>query len=138
MASLTDGDYVLIFHPIFLNQNQPAIMKKLFLFILFLATIVVFEFCSGSKKAQKTAPVVSYATNVQPVVMANCSPCHVGSNAKQKKLDSYDAVKNNISEIVRRVQLNPGDKDFMPMRHPKLPDSTIQVLLKWRNDGLMQ
>ena len=132
------GNYVLIFHPIFLNQNQPAIMKKLFLFILFLATIVVFEFCSGPKKSQKSVTMVSYATNVQPVVMANCSPCHVGSNAKQKKLDSYDALKNNIDEIVSRIQKNPDEKGFMPFKHAKLPDSTIQVFVNWRANGFMQ
>ena len=113
-------------------------MKKLFLFILFLVTVIVFEFCSGSKKAQKTAPVVSYATNVQPVVAVNCSPCHVGSNARQKNLGSYDAVKNNIDDIVSRIQKNPDEKGFMPFKHSKLPDSTIQVFVNWRANGFMQ
>jgi len=114
-------------------------MKKVLIPALFFATIVIFEFCSSSKKAQKTAaPETTYTTNVQNIVATHCSPCHIGSGARQKRLDSYDAVKTNIDEIIRRIQLNPTDKGFMPFRHPKLSDSTIQVFINWKNNGLMQ
>lgn len=113
-------------------------MKKVLIPVLFLATVVVFEFCSGSKKAQKSAPAVTYANNVESIVAGNCSPCHVGAGAKQKKLDSYDAAKTNIDDIIRRIQLNPSDKGFMPFRHPKLSDSTVQVFLNWKNAGTPQ
>jgi hypothetical protein len=113
-------------------------MKKVLIPVMFFATVVIFEFCSSSKKAQVSVPKTTYASNVQSIVSTNCSPCHVGAGARSKKLDSYDAVKTNIDEIIRRIQLNPTDKGFMPMRHPKLPDSTIQVFVKWRNDGLPQ
>jgi hypothetical protein len=117
-------------------------MKKVVIPVLFLATIVVFEFCSGSKKAQKTAqasaPSITYTNHVESIVASACSPCHVGAGAKQKKLDTYDAMKTNISDIVRRIQLNPADKGFMPFKHPKLPDSTIQVFVAWRDAGTPQ
>lgn len=115
-------------------------MKKLSISALLLAAAIIFQFCSSSKKAQKTvtAPEATYTANVQNIVATNCSPCHVGAGAKQKRLDSYDAVKSNIDDILHRIQLNPTDKGFMPMRHPKLPDSTIQVFVNWKNSGLMQ
>jgi hypothetical protein len=111
-------------------------MKKLLFFALFFAA-VIFQFCSSSKKAQKSVPKLSYASEVQSVVAGNCSPCHVGAQARQKHLDSYDAVKANIDDILKRIQLNPADKGFMPFKHSKLPDSTIQVFAKWKNDGLL-
>lgn len=113
-------------------------MKKFLLFALLLTTIVLFEFCSGSKKAQKSTATVSYASEVQHVVATNCSPCHVGSNPRQTSLGSYDAVKNNIDEIITRISKNPDEKGFMPFKHAKLPDSTIQVFVNWRANGFMQ
>ena len=112
-------------------------MRKILIPALFFATVVIFEFCSSSKKAQKNAaPSLTYTANVQSIVAASCSPCHIGAGAKQKRLDSYDAVKANIDDIVRRIQLNPTDKGFMPFRHPKLSNSTIQVFTNWKNRGL--
>jgi hypothetical protein len=115
-------------------------MKKVLIPALLFTTVVVFEFCNSSKKAQKTlkSPEITYASNVQNIVATNCSPCHVGEGARQKRLDSYDAMKSNIDDIIRRVQLNPTDRGFMPFRHPKLPDSTIQVFVNWKNSGLTQ
>jgi hypothetical protein len=115
-------------------------MKKVSIPALLLATAVIFQFCNSTKKTQKTivAPEATYTANVQNIVATNCSPCHIGQGARLKRLDSYDSVKSNIDDIIRRIQLNPADKGFMPAKHPKLPDSTIQVFVNWKNSGLMQ
>lgn len=113
-------------------------MKKLLPVVLFMGTVVVFEFCSSSKKTQNSAPKITYASNVQQTIAGNCSPCHVGANAKSGHLDSYDAAKSHIDDIIRRISLNPTDKGFMPFKHAKLPDSTIQVFVKWREAGTPQ
>jgi len=113
-------------------------MKKLSITVLFFATVMIFEFCSSSKKANKSIPQITYSNNVQSTIAGNCSPCHVGANAKSGHLDSYDAAKSHIDDIVKRIQLNPTDKGFMPFKHPKLPDSSIQVFVKWKDAGMPQ
>ena len=113
-------------------------MKKALILVLFFATVVVFEFCSGSKKAQKSVPSITYANHVQSTIAGNCSPCHVGANARSGHLDSYDAAKSHIDEIVRRIQLNPTDKGIMPFKHEKVPDSTITVFVDWKAAGTPQ
>ena len=113
-------------------------MKKLILILLVLL-IGVFQFCSSSKKAQgATMAKTTYATNVQPIIQASCSPCHIPPQGRAKPLNTYDAAKANADDIIARVGRNPEDKGFMPMKHPKLADSTISVFVKWKEGGLVE
>jgi len=113
-------------------------MKKIVLFVLVATVVTAFQFCSSSKKAASDSMKVTYARNVQPVIQANCSPCHIPPQGRAKALNTYDAVKANASEMISRIKRNPDEKGFMPMRHPKLPDSTIAVFEKWRDNGFAE
>lgn len=116
-------------------------MKKLTVFSLLVATAAIFSYCSSSKKAAKTeAKKVSvYAGNVETIVMNKCAPCHIPSKGgRVKALDTYAAVRDNIDEIIRRIQLNPTDKGFMPFKNPKLDDATISVFTQWKADGSVE
>jgi hypothetical protein len=71
--------------------------------------------------------------------MNNCTPCHIPSKGGNKKpYDVYANVKTDIDEMIRRIELNPTDKGFMPFKKAKLHDSTIAVFKKWRADGLLE
>lgn len=111
-------------------------MKKIYVLAL-ITSAVLLQFCSSSKKmkASKMASSVTYTANVNPIIINNCSPCHIPNKGNKKPLDTYASVKSNIDDILVRVQKNPDDRGFMPMRHPKLSDSTIQVLAQWKNNG---
>ncbi len=114
-------------------------MKKYFLLtVIALATLVLSQ-CSSAKKATAVIPKSTYATNVSTVIMSHCTPCHVPSKGGNKKpYDNFANAKTDIDEIIRRIELNPSDKGFMPFKHPKLNDSTIMVFKKWRDDGLLE
>jgi mono/diheme cytochrome c family protein len=113
-------------------------MKKLTLFLC-LAAVGQLQFCSSSKNAASgSSAKVSYARNVQPIVQQNCSPCHIPPQGRAKALNSYDAAKSNADDIIAAIKKNPGEKGFMPMRHPKLPDSTIAVFEKWKEAGFAE
>jgi hypothetical protein len=48
-------------------------------------------------------------------------------------------VAQDIDEIIRRIELNPTDKGFMPFKKTaKLNDSTINVFKKWKADGMLE
>lgn len=117
-------------------------MKHTLLLLTALGLIIVFSYCSGPKKATasaQVAPTVTYTYdgNVQQLVSDKCSPCHIPSKGGRKlALDTYDSVKGNIDDILRRIQLNPGEHGFMPFKNPKLSDSAIQVFKTWKNEGL--
>lgn len=112
-------------------------MKKLCVLLL-LAAPFVLQFCSSSKNAVKAAPKLTYTANVQPLMVANCSPCHFPPKGNKKAFDTYIGVKGNIDSLLERVNRNPGDRGFMPFKHPKLADSTINVLVQWKKDGLLE
>lgn len=112
-------------------------MKKLF-FFLFLVIVIFFQFCSSSRKAQKSIPKINYTTHVQPIIAGTCSPCHIPPGGNKKALNTYESAMANIDDILERIEKNPGEKGFMPFKHPKLPDSTIQVFKQWKIDGLIQ
>src|SRR5688500_11423104 len=118
-------------------------MKQYSVLLLLVATALVFSYCSSSKKAtaSKTEiPKSSYANSVQTIIVGNCSPCHIPEKGGRKKAyDNYAKVKADIDEIVRRMELDPHEKGFMPLKKTeKLSDSTIAVFKQWKQDGLLE
>jgi uncharacterized membrane protein len=130
-----------IFSPIlyipFLNITN---MKKLILLSSLAALALVVSNCSGSRKLAKAAPKLNFETNLKAVVMSECSPCHIPSKGGNKKpYDNYANVKTDIDEMIRRIELNPGERGFMPFRKTtKLSDSTIALFKQWRADGVIE
>ena len=117
-------------------------MKKLYVFAALGIISTALTYCSSTKKAARTAAAAksSYATAVAPVVAASCSPCHIPSKGGNKKAyDNYANVKSDIDEILRRIELNPGEKGFMPFRRStKLAADTIAIFKKFKDDGLLE
>ena len=116
-------------------------MKKIYVSSLIVMMAMFLSYCHTAKKAAAAAPVapVTYETSIQPIVMSSCAPCHVPSKGGNKEaLDVYANAKKDIDDIIRRVQLNPEERAFMPMRHPKLSDSTIAVFKQWKESGLAE
>ena len=115
-------------------------MKKYYVLIAISLTSILLTYCHGSKKAMRSAPKSTYENNLLPVIVANCSPCHIPSKGGNKTpYDNYASVSKNIDEMIRRIQLNPTDRGFMPFRKPaRLNDSTIAVFKQWKEDGLLE
>jgi mono/diheme cytochrome c family protein len=114
-------------------------MKKIFVSSLMIIMAMFLSYCHTAKKAAAAAPVVSYESNIQPLIMASCAPCHVPSKGGNKEaLDNYGNAKKDIDDIIRRIQLNPDEKGFMPMKHPKMSDADIAVFKAWKETGLTE
>lgn len=117
-------------------------MKKVFTILAAVACIGTLQFCSSAKKSankQPEVPKLTFAANVLPLIQSKCSPCHIAPEGKKKFLDTYDAAKINIDNMIQRMQLNPGEKGFMPFKKTeKLPDSLIAVFVKWKADGMLE
>lgn len=111
-------------------------MKKLLFIISVGLSIVVFTQCRSAKNSRSKPVKLTYANNIQPILADKCTPCHFpDKGGRVKALNTYDAVKSNIDDIIHRIELHPGDKGFMPFKRPRLSDSTINVIKQWRDGG---
>ena len=124
-------------------------MKKYVIIAGMVAGISLLSNCHSAKKSAAktnapstvppTAAAVSYHTNMESVIAANCSPCHFPAKGGNKTpFDSYDAAKKNIDSMIVRIEKNPTDKGFMPFKRSKLSDSTITLFKQWRDSGTPQ
>ena len=111
-------------------------MKKTILVSLVIAG-TVFQFCTSTKKIADV-PRSTYTADIQPTITMHCSPCHIPPRGNKEALNTYDAAKAHIDESIARIKKAPEEKGFMPFKHPKLSDSTINVFVKWKEDGLLE
>lgn len=114
-------------------------MKKWFVLTGLIATAIIFYNCHGSKKATASTPKLTYDSNLKTVIETNCAPCHIAGKGNKKPYDNYANVKTDIDEMIRRIDLNPTDRGFMPFRKAaKLDASIINVFKQWKNDGALE
>ena len=124
-------------------------MKKILIMVGVVAGISMLSNCHSAKKSasKTTAPTmapanvaaVTYHSNMESVLAANCSPCHFPSKGGNKTpFDTYEAAKSHLDSMIVRIQLNPTDKGFMPFKRAKLSDSTINLFKQWRDSGIPQ
>jgi len=106
---------------------------------------MALPFCTTSKNAagnqKKTAPTYVYNTDVAPILLAHCTPCHYpAEGGKKLALDSYAAVHDHVDDILMRVQLPKDDPKFMPFKSKKEPlsDSLIMVIKVWKEGGMAE
>lgn len=102
-------------------------------------TLLILSNCNPAKRAAKKIPKSTYESDLSVVIMNNCSPCHIPSKGGNKKpYDNYANVRDDIDQMIRRINLTPGVRDFMPFKRAKLNDSTIAVFTKWKADGMLE
>ena len=117
-------------------------MKKIYVFAGMAVLALGLTYCSSSKKAAKAAaaaPKATYVATVSPVIANSCSPCHIAGKGNKKPYDNFANVKADIDEIIRRINLNPTDRGFMPFkRATKLSADTVAIFQKFKDDGALE
>jgi mono/diheme cytochrome c family protein len=111
-------------------------MRKVSITLLLVGSVSLFQYCSSTKKA--AAPVATYDKDILPVIQASCAPCHIAGKGNKLPIDNYAKAKEFAADIIERIQKNPGDHGFMPMRNPKLSDATIALFVAWKDGGLQE
>jgi hypothetical protein len=124
-----------------------------------LAAALILAGCSdqGSNPASSEQPVppppvtqtgsVSFQNQIKPIFQRyGCASCHGGSGGLfvqtvaqilQGGVDGPAVIpgKADTSVIVRKLSPNPPFGERMPQGGPYLPDSTVQLIKDWINQG---
>jgi uncharacterized membrane protein len=118
-------------------------MKKMQLLTLLVTVSMLTINCGSSQKAKPDyvdAKKISYKTDVEPIIANSCTPCHIPPQGRKEPLENYAHVKENIGEILERVQLPQDNHKAMPPANKKPPLTTeqIAVLVKWKQQNMAE
>jgi hypothetical protein len=85
---------------------------------------------------------ITYNQNVKSIIDNNCISCHATTprNGVPMSLVTYDQVKSAIQNrgLLNRISLENGNSLLMPQGGPRLPQTTIDIITKWQQDGLLE
>lgn len=121
-------------------------MKLLRINSLRISVLIVFmlslQFCFAPKNVlqEDSGPTTFYDTDIQPIMVRSCTPCHFPEKGRKKILNTYTAVSTNIQDILERIQLAPEDEHFMPFKGKRQALSAEEILLfkKWFAEGMTE
>ena len=119
-------------------------MRKPLIIVASILIVGTLSYCGSSKKTAAAAapppkPIIAYSSDIAGVMETKCAPCHFpAKNGNKKPLDTYASVKENIDDILVRIQLDSTHKDFMPRKKPKLDEATIALLKEWKAGGMVE
>ncbi len=119
-------------------------MKK---FILLTFTITSIFTCTNVSEDDlidviEPPLVVTYDADIKIIINNNCLNCHISPpiNGATIPLLIYDNVKNAVlnSNLINRISSQAGESGAMPFGGPRLPQSLIDLVIKWEADGLLE
>lgn len=91
---------------------------------------------------EDTTPMVVTYQNVMSIFSENCLNCHSNppQNGAPMSLTSFDDVMNAILNrgLIDRISRNDGANGLMPLGGPKLSQQSIDLIVQWNEDGLLE
>ncbi|WP_298546029.1 hypothetical protein [uncultured Aquimarina sp.] len=121
-------------------------MKVYFFKLLILCLVTISISCENDSEndlIDVTPPVtlVTYENNVKAIIDNNCTSCHNNPpiNFAPMPLLTFDQVKEAVDNRGLLDRVSSEDINFlMPSGGPRLPQATIDIILQWNTDGLLE
>ena len=106
---------------------------RILIFTTLALGVMVFASCS---KDEDEVAKTTFELNIKPILVVKCAGvgCHINSTATS--YDIYDVAKLNVDKFIARIQLEKTDPKFMPLGGEKLAQADIDLIKKWKTDGL--
>ncbi|MES2811426.1 MAG: hypothetical protein V4670_03060 [Bacteroidota bacterium] len=112
-------------------------MKNIIVFII----SIFATSCTNDSESDLTDPVpivVKYATDVRPIIQANCIECHTDppENGAPMPLLTYENVRDAVIDRGLIDRISSTDPSFlMPYGRDRLPQSKIDIIIAWKNSN---
>lgn len=84
-------------------------------------------------ETQSTERKVNFNEDIKPLIEQHCMNCHA-----QNQLNSYPVAKAWANDSIRRMNLNPGNLEFMPKNASPLSARERGLWDSWRANGLVE
>jgi hypothetical protein len=111
---------------------------------ILLLLVLALAACTTKQTLSADLPVVSFQSDIQPIMSANCavgSRCHSGSGGHLESLLTYTGVMRYVtagdahgSPLYSTVRLYYGNV-MPPSPNPHLSDDQIAKIYVWINQG---
>ncbi len=109
--------------------------------LLFLASCSSNTIDDVSEFIEETPEVTTFQ-DVKSIFENNCLQCHSNppQNGAPMPLVSFENVRDAVISrgLLDRISRNEGESGLMPLGGPRLPQSTINLIVSWEEDGLLE
>ncbi len=112
--------------------------NKILILVFLCASIFISLSSCRKDKVQSTIDpncidTVSFSQVVLPIIQQNCTGCHDIGNSTPYTLTNHTNISNNATAIIG--SMHGQSYNLMPQGGPALPDSIIQFVQCWINQG---
>lgn len=118
-------------------------MKDYKLVLYLLLAMGIMAGCNNDSSSDLIAnPVlnnITYLSNVKSIIDNNCTSCHAATpiNGAPMPLINFDEVKDAVLNrgLIDRISRPQGETGLMPTG-ARLPQTTIDIIIQWQQEGL--
>ena len=114
--------------------------------LFMIAILIALSSCTNDKTSDLIEPTnnvagIKYSSDIASIINNNCLSCHAAPpvNGAPMQLTTYADVKNAILTrgLIDRVSRAQGSGGMMPEAGMRLPQATIDKIIKWQTDGFV-
>lgn len=114
--------------------------------ILLVSVFALLTACSSNSESDlidnNVPSTITYTNSIKSIMDTNCISCHGTnpSNGASISLTTYQNVKNAVQNngLIDRISRAQGAGGMMPLGGSRLPQSKIDEVITWKNNGYVQ
>lgn len=86
--------------------------------------------------------VITYSEQIKPIFDSNCVACHSNPaiNGAGVPLTTLSEVQSSIenTNLIDRINRQSGEGGFMPLGGSRIPQASIDLIIRWQSEGFTE